>query len=457
MLLLLAAVRFTPSADLLSERDAVIKALSSTTDIQIQKIESQRDSLTLRSAQSATLPQLSINISSLLNDSATLNVATGTLSQSLPGGGRLFGTAEHQFGTQWHSSSNMSNTRFTVGVEQPLLKSAWSHAPVRTGIKITSLNNEILSIQRERSILSELSKIRNLYWSVYEQKQLERIIQSRLDQTKEHYMTEQQRYRLGEASPLDTLSAALQYVNAQRTLLSSRNTARNTLFRLASALRTDVESIVLPDSADLTVPDIPEPQQFIDLARRYDPQIQILQRMQELTALQVRQRHNNLLPEINVRTSYTHEQRRPDPFYDDNFSWGNGSVQFVLNYSLPAVSARAEKQKQELSLLINEYNTEQHSIDQAYYLEELRERWHQDTVQLEFADLSVELAQQQYEAVKHGYELGTEDRLSLIAAQNDLAAAKVSAIQAKIELKRFQIVFEEITGTLFERFGVQLQ
>ncbi|KMQ52110.1 outer membrane efflux protein [Chitinispirillum alkaliphilum] len=454
-LLILAAFTFL-SAGGLTERDVVLKALSLNTDIRVYQLESQRDSLTMLSVSSARLPQFSINLNSVLDDSLSISRATGTISQRIPGGGTLFGTAEQNLGSQRGGSLRANSTKFSAGIEQPLLRNAWSNSPVDVEIQITSLNNEILSTQREQQILSTLSDIRNFYWSVYEQRELDKISQRRYEQAKRHLFTERQRFALGEASQLDTLSASLQVVNAQRDLLSSQNRTRNTLLRLASVLRTEIDSIVLPDSIEVTIPDIPEPEEFLRLARRYDPEGEVLERMQQLTSLRIQQSRNALLPELNVRASYTHEERWSE-FFPQELPGNSGSIEFVLNYSLPATSARAEKKKHELSLTMNEYSTEQHEVDREFYFDELLHKWQQDKLQLHFANLTAELAQKQYEAVKQGYELGTEDRLSLINAQNELASAEIDAVQAKIEMKRFQIVFEEITGKLFEQFGVHLK
>ncbi|MDG5814986.1 TolC family protein [Chitinispirillales bacterium ANBcel5] len=451
----IAFFTFTIYAEGLSENDVLLKALSNNTDIRIHNLESQTDSLKLREVSSKRLPQVSLRGSGSLDDSISSANASATVSQTIPGGGTVFGTVEQSGGIQRSTSRSTSDRRYVAGVEQPLLRNAWSNSPVELGIQITTINNELLSIGRRQRILSTLSDVRNLYWNAFERKELQRIQENQVTLTEEFMKSERERFVIGEASALDTLSAALQYANAKRNMLRIENESQSSLYRLAAALGVDASEVTISQQQDVLIPDIGDPDELIDKALKYDPQVKIFERMQELTSLRIKQRRNDLLPELNLRASYDYNPQ-PSQIPPLQPSGSGASIGFVLNYSLPSVSTRSQIEQQELSLKSEELSFEQHRLEQRYFLKELRDKWQQDKEMLHYSNLSVDLAYKQYEATKRGYELGTEDRLSLIKAQNDLVAAEVTAIQAIIDLKRLQIVIEEITGTLFDRFGVYI-
>ncbi|MFP4014748.1 MAG: TolC family protein, partial [Chitinispirillaceae bacterium] len=218
----------------------------------------------------------------------------------------------------------------------------------------------------------------------------------------------------------------------------------------------DADSISISDSVSLNFPDLPEPREFMDLARKYDPQLEIFSRMRDLLNMHLKQAKNELLPTVNVQASYS-RSALDSRFFSSFTPQANKSIGLILSYDLPQTSNRSEIERRRLDLEIQGENEKQHKINLEHQLGELKRRWEQDKLQVEYAQASSELAQKQFDATMKGYELGTENRLSMEKAQNDLTAAQTSYAQSLVQLKKLQIIIDEITGATFNRFGVELK
>lgn len=454
-LVLLSGIIFHAVCGLLSEEDVILKTLSQNSDLKIEQLKIRKGALDFKDAHSKKLPDFNLTLSGMRTDSASLASGSVTVRQHIPGGGQISGSAEQGRSERFPESGFYDRT-FTASIEQPLLKGAWGADPVEYSIQVSSVNQTLLSLQNKQTILSQLSEARKHFWDLYEKKMLLDISQKRSDQAMEILAGQRARYRIGEASVLDTLSAALESAAAEQDLLRSQFEYESARSTLATFLNEDTDSISITDSVILDIPDLPEPQEFMKMAREFDPQLEIFGRMKELLNIQLKQARNELLPTVNVQASYSRSASDPK-FFSSIAPQANKSIGLILNYDLPQTSNRSEIERRKLDLEIQEENQKQHRIDLEHQLSELKRRWKQDKLQVEFAHTSSELAQKQFQATLKGYELGTESRLSMIKAQNDLTAARTSYAQSLVQLKKLQIIIDEITGTTLNRFGVELK
>ncbi|MFP4163888.1 MAG: TolC family protein [Chitinispirillaceae bacterium] len=454
-LILLSGFLFCNLADPLSEEDIVFRTLSQNTDLVVERLQIEKSALDLKDAHSPKYPTLNFSLSGNRTDSATLTSGSATVKQHIPGGGQITGSTQQGHSKPLNASS-LYNRSFTASIEQPLLKGAWGADPVQYSIRVSSINENLLSLQNKQTILSQLSLARRHYWDLYEKKALLDISKKRTGQAKKILEAQKARYRIGEATVLDTLSAALEWSSAEQQLLGAQFQYESARSTLAAFLREDADSITITDSMNMEIPDLPQPQEFTKLAREYDPQMEIFNRMRELLSLHLKQEKNDLLPSLDVQASYSRSALDPK-FFSSIAPHANKSIGLILSYDFPQTSTRSNIKRRELDLQIQKENEKQHKIDLETRLNELKRRWKLDKLQVEYARASSQLAQKQYEATMKGYELGTESRLSLIKAQNDLASAKSSYAQSLVQMKKLQIILEEITGTTFNRFGVQLK
>lgn len=454
-MILLSGILLHTFSEPLSEKDIIMKALSQNSDLKIEQLRIRKGDLDLKDAHARKRPNLNFTLSGTTTDSASSASGSVTARQHIPGGGQISGSAQQGRSGNF-SGSDIYDRAITARIEQPLLRGAWGADPVEHSVKVSSVNQTLLSLQSKQTILSRLSEARQHFWNLYERKMFLAISRKRSEQANDILTSQRARYRIGEASVLDTLSAALESAAAEQNLLRSQFEHESARSTLATFLNEDADSISISDSVSLNFPDLPEPREFMDLARKYDPQLEIFSRMRDLLNMHLKQAKNELLPTVNVQASYS-RSALDSRFFSSFTPQANKSIGLILSYDLPQTSNRSEIERRRLDLEIQGENEKQHKINLEHQLGELKRRWEQDKLQVEYAQASSELAQKQFDATMKGYELGTENRLSMEKAQNDLTAAQTSYAQSLVQLKKLQIIIDEITGATFNRFGVELK
>jgi len=88
---------------------------------------------------------------------------------------------------------------------------------------------------------------------------------------------------------------------------------------------------------------------------------------------------------------------------------------------------------------------------------ELEENWNLERRKLASAELAAEVARKKLGVAEKSYEIGSMDQLTYLTARQDAFDALTSALKQSIELKRQEIVFDELTGAVLSRFGVQIR
>ncbi len=68
----------------------------------------------------------------------------------------------------------------------------------------------------------------------------------------------------------------------------------------------------------------------------------------------------------------------------------------------------------------------------------------------------VAVARQQLSIAEKEYELGTIDRFELSDVKDKLTRCEVDYLKSRIEMKRLEVIVDELTGTLFHKFNILL-
>jgi outer membrane protein TolC len=87
----------------------------------------------------------------------------------------------------------------------------------------------------------------------------------------------------------------------------------------------------------------------------------------------------------------------------------------------------------------------------------LVENWSYEQRKLVNAQTAAGVALRKLEAAQKGYEVGSIDQFAYLQARKDAFDAQMRALQQAVGLKRLEVTFDEITGAVFTRFGVQVQ
>jgi outer membrane protein TolC len=469
----------------LDERQVVFRALESNPELQLLRIDSQDDSLTLEAAKAGWLPSASfslqpsitpvdtsnVEIARTLYDSLTgLRTITGyndtgyaqpssqvtagiTVAQPVPGGGTVSAGLSGDLQRPLRADSTTHNASYSLLFSQPLLKGAWRNGTIDYQVRIARLRDVEFSLKRKKSLITRVSSVRGRFWTFYETSSRVAIAQNELDRSTEQLQTERQRLKIGESSPLDTLNAALQYMRAQEKVLTAGTALNEARNALATALMIPKDSLSIPADISITIPDLPDPQTFVALVERFDPQLAIFERMNVLLREQLEKERNSMLPALDLGAGISGRAggNTLRAIASTNF---NAVISLVLRYDLPLRPRTIAIRKQHLDQERNDISAASYHRELLARLDELRTTWQQEKHRLSIAAASVELARRQLEATQKGYDLGTEDRLSLLSARDDLIVAENGFLSAQIGMKRLEIVLDEITGSAIERFGL---
>jgi outer membrane protein TolC len=291
-----------------------------------------------------------------------------------------------------------------------------------------------------------------LYWSYYERLRLLSISTNALSYASEQAERARIRFRIGEAAVLDTLSATLEYLSARESLLNDKMAATRARDEFARALGIAADSITMPDSLTIAIEDLPQPDTFISLVERYDPQLRIFEVMKQRLETEYRHTRNALLPDLTARAEYATSTR-----LDDQSLKGNSVVSLVFAYVIPQTQKKVAVARKALEIKSQSLDVEDYRVQLRASLTEMVDNWRLEKEKSAISSMSRDIALQSFNASSRGYELGTVDRLNMLKAQNDFVDKSIRALQQQITLKKLEITVDELTGNVFTKFGVTLQ
>jgi outer membrane protein TolC len=472
LLLLAAALPATVSSvSAISERDAVIRALEENSGIKIQKIRLEYDSLALESAKSAWLPAVNLSargdltpvdtafskLSGGVNERSSALSAEAGVVQTIPGGGVVAANAGAGITSLTDSDTAVYGHSMGISLVQPLLKGAWKNGDVCYSVKLSGINHETMSLSRKKAVLASISAIRNLYWDSYERQSLCGVYAAMEDYAARRMESARVRFRIGTVTGLDTLSALLSHITASRQLLEATSASDIAKQNLAVELATSADAAIPDTALPVIIESLPSPETFLENARRFDPSLSVFETAARKIEIEMARAKNQMLPSLNLEAGYS-LAGSGDRFGSGKYSYsGNAVVSLVAGYSIPAKSRRMTIKQEALSARENEILKEQYERELSAEIYELARKWKLETKTLEMAAAAADVARRQYSAAEAGYNLGTVDRLAVLEAENQYLDASVQLIRRRVAMKRLEIIFDEITGEVLNRFGVKIE
>ena len=461
-------------AETFSERDVIHRALSSNTELAVRHITLASQSLSLDKAKSLRLPQVNLSItprfspldSSVIvqngvtygQNSNELGVdGSAGISQYLPGGGKTSVGLSQAFAQSNSGSLDQKQTRYSIGVSQPLLAGAWKHNPIDYAITLARFDHKKVSLQEKKTLLETLSVIRHLFWSCYEQKMNAEIINTQLAYTREQREMALQRFLLGEATIIDTLSTSIEELKIKKLAVIQKNALSQARAQLATAL------MLAPDSLETTVPaqfdfmEIPAADTLINQVLAFDPQIQLFSVIRSALQVQFDNSRNRLLPSLSAGMTLSHDDSRNPLFTRGSSRSDNLVFNLIFSYALPLRQEKLTVQQAALSQKQNELYAENRTLALRNQVNQLIDSWKAELAKLEISDATRQVARQQFDATRLAFSLGSVSRLEMLRAQADLNAAESDYVAGCVDMKRVEVVVQELTGITLAVFGVSVE
>lgn len=427
----------------LSEDAIVAAALERDVNISTARIAITSDSLALYAARGAWLPQATLSAGVSLRPSAPEDpqwVRSGSVNQALPGGGTV-------------GASTQDFTRYTLSANQPLAAGAWRYGSPAYGLRVQKLTSAEGGARFKQTVAERMSVVRSQYWHCYEQRKSLEIAREALAQAERILVKDRARYAVGEIAVIDTLGTALSWLESQEKVISAEIAFTQAHRDLARSLDMPLDSVVVPDSIEITVAPLPPAPELLAAARAYDPDRTLFELAYEKLQLQLGQKRNTLLPQVGVSASYTvNESRRGENAFVDNSVFS-----LLATYALPARDRRVQIEQTRLSIEQNRLRQAQRERELADMAAMLVENWSHEQRKLVNAQTASSVAARKLDAAQKGYEVGSIDQIAFLQARKDAFDARMRALAQAVGLKKLEVTFDELTGVVFTRFGVQVQ
>ncbi len=467
---------FLSTANAFTEAEAIQIALKNNSEIQINTISLSRDSLDLKKVQADALLQAQVSGDKIIEvhpatknsysgaDTVNRTIETGVrgkASHHLPGGGNISTSIETRGIRDLGGSGSDFVTTTGLTVTQPLLKDAWSNAPIDYQITVEKKNLNISFEKFKDDILDILSLVREAYLDWVSSVHAVEIRKAEQVYTQDALDYEKARFQLGEKAEMDTLTAALELLQARENLMSAEYVEKTARKRFS--LELGISTGELPELSDSSIHISPIPSAGAIMANveENNYQLKFLELKKELLELEHYKHKNSLLPRVDVSAGVQSTLKGSSFFSSNRATPTNPNlidpwIGITFTYDILARKERHSRKQAELSLLSNEIEKEYFINQQRIAVGEFIDAWAQDSTKLNIRSAEVIIAEKNHNYAVERYRLGEIDNLTKLKAQSDLINAKLNKLFAEVNLKRLEIAVDKATANVFNRFGVIL-
>jgi len=444
----------------LSEKDLVVEALRVNPDIQIQKIDYKKQSLSLYQTRSRWYPSLDLfanpSFSFLDPQSVTID-ASAQLNQEIPGGGLLSLSYNHAMYNPLDTNYWQTSDEMYLTVYQPLLRNAWNHSENRYAITIKRLDSTQSSIALEKQIYQSVTTTRNLYWDAFKSYHEHTILKKQREYAQKLLEVERQKYATGITASIDTLDALLEYMKLDDLVRNSILQNKITLRKLANELNRQPSDITLSFEDDIAFEDLPSPANLMQKIQKFDPNGRVFEIMTEKLELLYEQSRFDLLPDVSLRGSVGKTiTRYAESGKIQSSNHTDGVIGLIVSYSLWPTSKKINRDIAQLEWERTKIEQSDYKGDLILKLEEMVLAWDNEKEAIEQYETLVSIARLKRDAIRIRFEQGAIDRLSLVKSEDDYRDATLQLLKRKLQLKKIEIVLDEMMGNSLIKFGVSI-
>lgn len=482
----------------LALQDAIRLMLANNTEVRINQSQYQQSSFAVTKAYGPFDPALRATFRPQRSTSPTTSALQGaqTLSDleqpTTVGYNQLFQSGT-TFNIQFTTNRSSTNSTFatfnpsyfsgaTFTLTQPLLRGRGlmvNRAPIVIAQRNVNQSRATFLAQLNDSILTVI----NQYWELVQAQKSLTVAQESLRLAEESYKRDKRALELGALPPLDIYRSEstvaqrkLQVIQAEYALKPLEDQFRRTigadLDDRTAALDLELTEPAQP-AGELLNQEIPS---ALQLALQNRPELEAISQQLANDDTNVMLSNNNLKPDLSLSGFYTSNGRggvqidgssgvplvvSRGGFLDSldqvgSFNFPTYGVSLDLRLPLRNRTATAElgaallTKKSDLYVL----RRQRQMIDQ-----EVRNAVHQleqSKLTLSAAATNRDLAQKSLAAEERKYQLGAETVFFVLDAQNVLAQAEQSYVQAQIDYQRAVAALDHATGNLLNRNRVQV-
>lgn len=490
--------RLAPQKELaLSLREAVVLALQHNINLEVARLSLASASQGVLAASGIFDPFVRLDFTESSSASPATNQLVGAqvnkqdrrtfnlnLGALLPTGG--------QAGVSWTNNRTKTNSAFfflnpsytsglTFSFTQPLLRNFGTDVN-RVRIEIARANRKLSFLQFERLVITTLQQVESAYWNLVYARENLKVKQRSLQLAQELLEQTRIRVRVGTSAPIDIVQSEATVAAREQDIILAENAVQAAADRLKILLGFEEPSDFL---AEIKPTDsLQAQQQTIDFEEAVQ---QALKTRSELRSKQVEaeiiQRNlllarSNLLPQLDFSVNYGYAgvggvftQRNPQTgqvlltvpgnwddalqqIWDRDYKQWSAAITFSQTLGNHQAKAELARRRFELAAAVQEAAAQRQAV-----IAEVRE----GVRNLEASGKAIaaavkarELAEKNLEAELKKFENGMSTNYQVLKIQEDLAAAQVAELQARVGFRQALVAYEVAVGSLLETMGIAL-
>jgi outer membrane protein len=456
-----------PAGPELTLEQCIARALQRNFDLEIGRYspEIARDSIV--AAKGAYQPQLSVSgatgeSSSPGSDSRSSNVRVG-VTQELYTGTTLSASSRLDRSSDDPAFSALNpayNADLTLSARQSLLR-GFGRDINRANIQRAEIGLQRANLDFKATVLDVIQATENAYYNLAFAREQLTVRNFSYALAQRLFEEAKIRKETGVATNLDVLTAEVGVANARRSVILAEQAVKDrqdALLALIGQFQLD-EALGTVRFAEVTEATPVFASSYL-MAKQNQPDYLSSQAAIEQLKLDLKVAKDDARPDLTVGAALGlsgNNGSGRDAFGDaldrQNHSW---QVDFAFNYPWGLTSGRA-RYRQSLATLSRE-QVRLKQIEQNIELD-VRSAVRSVETNLEsvkIATLAAKLSEQQYELEKAKFDAGQSTSRRVLEAQDDLEAARVSELQAKVSLQGAISALHRIEGSSLQRYSVTL-
>ncbi len=358
---------------------------------------------------------------------------------------------------------------------QPLLRNGWLAAN-KGPIVIARSNLEVSRATFVSQVNNNVLQAVNQYWAVVQAQGNLEVTRESMDAAQATYKRDKRALELGALPPLDIYRSESQVASRRVQVIQSEYALKQAEDQLRLTIGADQDPFFQALDLDLTEKAEPagelrtmDAATALQEAAKKRPEFDAARSAISRDEMQIRVARNHLLPQLDVTGAYASNglggngldgtgQPISSSWVNQVFGFNYPMYQAQLTLNLP-LKNRAAKAEMGTALVSRRNDLYGQRLVQEQVTLDVSNAVHQ----LEEAKLSIaaskealDLAQKTMAAEQRKYELGSSTIFLVLEAQNELAAAQQTLLQAEVGYQMAVAALDHATGELLEPYHVQI-
>lgn len=490
--------RLAPQRELaLSLREATLMALQHNINLEVARLNLASASQGVLAASGVFDPFLRLEATESSSESPATNQLVGAqvnkqdrrafnlnLGALLPTGG--------QAAVGWTNSRTKTNSTFfflnpsyssglTFSLTQPLLRSFGTDVN-RARIEIARKSRKLSLLDFERLVITTLQQVESAYWNLVYARENLKVKQQSLKLAQDLLEQTRIRVRVGTSAPIDIVQSEATVAAREQDIILAENAVQAAADRLKILLGFEdpldfLAEIVPTDSLQALVETV-DFERSVQLALERRPELKAKEVQSAITEQNLLAARSALLPQLDFGVNYgfagvggTYTQRDPRTGqiisvvpgnWDDalrqikDTDYPQWSASLTFNYSLGNHQAKAQLAQRRFELAAARQAL---ALERQAVIAEVREAVRNLEASAKAINAAVkarELAERNLEAELKKFENGMSTNFQVLKIQEDLAAAQVAELQARVAYRQSMVAYQVAVGTLLDAMGIEL-